>query len=288
MMVATAESVHDQGLKLQGGVDVVAVEHDGAAEAAGGRRKRAQAGSKGSTSEGAGRAYGAGKAAKKRAAPRPESWTEFRGVSRTHTGTYGARIRHSKGQTRWLGTFKAAEEAARAYDEAAVRLHGARAVTNYKQNGVSEPVGRAAAKKKPAAPRPDARTEFVGVSRQPNGKYVAGLWDSGRKQMVKVGRFDTAEEAAGAYDAAAVRVYGAAARTNFERKPTAVATDDGDESSVDLLSDLPELPAGDARSDSIMPGPTLDDLKTDADPTQAEWQQVDEFLIDMDFTDMVD
>ncbi|KAF7083692.1 hypothetical protein CFC21_087456 [Triticum aestivum] len=293
MMVATAESVHEQGLR--GGVDVVAVERDGAAEAAGGRRK-------GSTSEGAARAYGAGRAAKKKAPPRPEARTEFRGVSRTYGGKYGARIKHSKLQTRWLGTFDTAEEAARAYDEAAVRLHGARAVTNYKQGGVPESVGRAATKKKkkPAAPRPDARTEFVGVSRQPNGKYVAGLWDSGRHKVVAVGRFDTAEEAAGAYDAAAVGMYGAAARTNFEQKPTAaaaktnfeqqptaVATDDGDESSVDLLNDFPEPPPCDVRSDSIIPGPALDDLRTDTDLTPAEWQ-VDEFLIDMDFNDVVD
>uniref|UniRef100_A0A453NDU8 AP2/ERF domain-containing protein n=1 Tax=Aegilops tauschii subsp. strangulata TaxID=200361 RepID=A0A453NDU8_AEGTS len=277
MMVATAaESVHEQG--LPGGVDVVAVERDWAAEAAGGRRK-------GSTSEGAARAYGAGRAAKKKAPPRPEARTEFRGVSRTLAGNYGARIDHSKGQKRWLGTFDTAEEAARAYDEAAVRLHGARAVTNYEQDGVSGSVGRAAAKKKkPAAPRPDARTEFVGVSRQPNGKYVAGLWDSGRRKVVTVGRFDTAEEAAGAYDAAAVGMYGAAARTNFE----AAAADDGDMSSVDLLSDFPEPPACNVRSDSIIPGPALDDLRTDADLTPAERQQVDEFLIDMDFADVVD
>ncbi|XBH61720.1 hypothetical protein VPH35_116115 [Triticum aestivum] len=294
MMVATAaESVHEQG--LPGGVDVVAVERDWAAEAAGGRRK-------GSTSEGAARAYGAGRAAKKKAPPRPEARTEFRGVSRTLAGNYGARIDHSKGQKRWLGTFDTAEEAARAYDEAAVRLHGARAVTNYEQDGVSGSVGRAAAKKKkPAAPRPDARTEFVGVSRQPNGKYVAGLWDSGRRKVVTVGRFDTAEEAAGAYDAAAVGMYGAAARTNFEQKPTAAAAktnfeqqptaaaaDDGDMSSVDLLSDFPEPPACNVRSDSIIPGPALDDLRTDADLTPAERQQVDEFLIDMDFADVVD
>uniref|UniRef100_A0A453NEA0 AP2/ERF domain-containing protein n=1 Tax=Aegilops tauschii subsp. strangulata TaxID=200361 RepID=A0A453NEA0_AEGTS len=248
MMVATAESVHEQG--LPGGVDVVAVERDGAAEAAGGRRK-------GSTSEGAARAYGAGWAAKKKAPPRPEARTEFRGVSRTPAGNYGARIEHSKGQKRWLGTFDTAEEAARAYDEAAVRLHGARAVTNYEQDGVYGSAGLAAAKKKkkPAAPRPDARTEFVGVSRQPNGKYFAGLWDSGRRKVVTVGRFDTAEEAAGAYDAAAVGMYGAAARTNFDQKPTAAAAktnfeqqptaaaaDGWDGSSVDLLSDFPELP----------------------------------------------
>ncbi|XBH77309.1 hypothetical protein VPH35_103810 [Triticum aestivum] len=257
VMAATAESVREQG--LPGGVDVGA----------------------GSTSEGAAGAYGAGRAARKKAPPRPEARTEFRGVSRTRAGNYGARIGHSKVQTRWLGTFDTAEEAARAYDEAAVRLHGARAVTNYEQDGVSGSAGRAAAakKKKPAAPRPDARTEFVGVSRQPNGKYFAGLWDSERQKVVAVGRFDTAVEAAGAYDAAA---------TDFEQEPTAAAADDGDGSSVDLLSDFPEPPPCDVRSDSIIPGPALDDLRTDTDLTQAEWQQADEFLIDMGFAEVVD
>uniref|UniRef100_A0A453NDL0 AP2/ERF domain-containing protein n=1 Tax=Aegilops tauschii subsp. strangulata TaxID=200361 RepID=A0A453NDL0_AEGTS len=129
----------------------------------------------------------------------------------------------------------------------------------------------------------------------------AGLWDSGRRKVVTVGRFDTAEEAAGAYDAAAVGMYGAAARTNFDQKPTAAAAktnfeqqptaaaaDGWDGSSVDLLSDFPELPACNVRSDSIIPGPALDDLRTDADLTPAERQQVDEFLIDMDFANVVD
>ncbi|KAM0852558.1 hypothetical protein ACQ4PT_051680 [Festuca glaucescens] len=73
----------------------------------------------------------AGQAVKK-TAPRPDAWTEFRGVYRTRSGRYAAQISHSKEKS-WLGTFNAAEDAARAYDAAAVKLHGARAITNFRQ-----------------------------------------------------------------------------------------------------------------------------------------------------------
>ncbi|XP_008804592.1 ethylene-responsive transcription factor WIN1-like [Phoenix dactylifera] len=81
---------------------------------------------------------------------------KFRGVRQRHWGSWVSEIRHPLLKRRvWLGTFETAEEAARAYDEAAVLMSGRNAKTNF-------PVSKTPARD--AGPNENGRTTSTGLS----------------------------------------------------------------------------------------------------------------------------
>ncbi|CAL9087416.1 unnamed protein product [Musa acuminata var. zebrina] len=109
----------------------------------------------------------------------------FRGVRQRHWGSWVSEIRHPVLKTRiWLGTFGTAEDAARAYDEAARLMCGSKARTNF-------PVDPNCSIPAPAlSPGLMAKLEKCCSASREEGKRVEVVAPVGREEEAEVTRVD--------------------------------------------------------------------------------------------------
>ena len=119
-----------------------------------------------------------------------------------------AEIKHHKRRIQ-LGFFDTAEEAAFAYDKAALEIHGEKACLNHR-------VEQVLTWNAPARQLRMTNTSGYRGVKQIGKRWSAAIHTRGRR--THLGMFDNPEEAARAYDKAALEAYGESAILNFAKK----------------------------------------------------------------------
>jgi AP2-like factor (ANT lineage) len=114
-------------------------------------------------------------------------------------------------RNRNIGSYASEEDAARAYDFAAVQAHGPGVKRNFPDEVIRElPVTVGEEQKQRSSSR------YIGVSwAQTKSSFQVQLWDPQTKRTLHIGSYASEEDAARAYDCAAAQAHGPGAERNF-------------------------------------------------------------------------